>query len=192
MKIRFPITELLNLISDLLDISRIESGQIVSEFEQISLSRTVKDSLENVRSQAKERKAGLKAEMPKSLPKIQASGTRLQQVMTNLLTNAIKFTPEKGTVRLRVTDRESDIQVEVMDTGDGIAAEELPKIFNDFYRGIDATKEGTGLGLSIVRRIIEAHKGRIWVESPNPEDKSARGSKFTFTLPKNVTLADKK
>jgi signal transduction histidine kinase len=180
------ITELLELISDLLDISRIEAGQIVSEFEEISLSQTVKDSLENVRSQAKDKKVGLKVEMPKSLPQMKASGIRLQQVMTNLLTNAIKFTPEKGTIKLRVTEHQSDIQVEVMDTGTGIAAEDLPKIFDDFYRGIDSTKSGTGLGLSIVRRIVQAHKGRIWAESPNPEDELARGSKFTFIVPKDL------
>jgi signal transduction histidine kinase len=183
------LTELLELISDLLDISRIEAGQIVSEFEEISLSQTVKDSLENVRSQAKEKKVALKVEMPRSLPQIKASGIRLQQVMTNLLTNAIKFTPEKGTIKLRVTEQQNDILVEVMDTGTGIAAEELPKIFDDFYRGIDSTKSGTGLGLSIVRRIIEAHKGRIWSESPNPEDELARGSKFTFILPKDLDTA---
>jgi signal transduction histidine kinase len=182
------ITGLLELISDLLDISRIEAGQVVNEFEEISLSQTVRDSLENVRSLAKEKKIELKVEVPKSLPKIKASGARLQQVMTNLLTNAVKFTPEKGTIRLRVTDGESEIKVEVMDTGVGILAEDLPKIFDDFYRGIDATKAGTGLGLSIARRIVDAHKGRIWSESPNPEDTLARGCKFTFTLPKDSEL----
>lgn len=182
------ITELLNLISDLLDISRIEAGQIVSEIEEISLSKTVEDSLENVRSLAEEKKIELTVDVPKSLPQIKASGTRLRQVMVNLLSNAIKFTPEKGTIKLRVTDQESDIRVEVMDTGIGIATDELTKIFDDFYRGIETTKEGTGLGLSISRRIVEAHKGRIWAESPNPEDKSARGSRFIFTLPKNLEL----
>jgi len=186
------ITEQLHLISDLLDISRIEAGQMITEFEKVSLSQTVKDSLENVRGLAKEQKIGLKVERPKYLPQIKASGARLQQVMTNLLANAIKFTPEKGVVRLRISNRVSDIQVEVMDTGIGIAAEDLPKIFDDFYRGIEPTKEGTGLGLSIAKRIVEAHGGRIWVESPNPDDESARGSKFTFTLPKNPGLVGKR
>jgi signal transduction histidine kinase len=186
------ITEQLHLISDLLDISRIEAGQMITEFEKVSLSQTVKDSLENVRGLAKEQKIGLKVERPKYLPQIKASGARLQQVMTNLLANAIKFTPEKGVVRLRISNRASDIQVEVMDTGIGIAAEDLPKIFDDFYRGIEPTKEGTGLGLSIAKRIVEAHGGRIWVESPNPDDESARGSKFTFTLPKNPGLVGKR
>ncbi|MFC1942492.1 ATP-binding protein [Chloroflexota bacterium] len=186
------ISELLNLINDLLDISRIEAGQIVSEFEETSLSKTVKDSLENVRDQAKVKKIKLKVAVPKSLPQIMASGARLQQVVTNLLVNAIKFAPEKGVVELRVIDSGSDIRVDVIDNGQGIGAGELPRIFDDFYRGIETTKEGTGLGLSISRRIVEAHQGRIWAESPNPEGESDVGSRLTFTLPKNLVLPDKK
>ena len=186
------ITELLELISDLLDISRIEGGQIVREMEEVSLSQVVEGSIENVRALAKEKKISLDMEMPRLLPKLRASSARLQQVITNLLTNAIKFTPERGEIKLRVAEREGDIQVEVLDTGDGIAAEDLPNIFNDFYRGGDKEKTGTGLGLSIAKRIIEAHGGKIWAESPNPEDKKARGSKLTFTLTKNLVLANKK
>ena len=186
------ITELLELISDLLDISRIEGGQIVREMEEVSLSQVVEGSIENVRALAKEKKISLDMEMPGLLPKLRASSARLQQVITNLLTNAIKFTPERGEIKLRVAEREGDIQVEVLDTGDGIAAEDLPNIFNDFYRGGDKEKTGTGLGLSIAKRIIEAHGGKIWAESPNPEDKKARGSKLTFTLTKNLVLANKK
>ena len=188
----YRITELLELISDLLDISRIEGGQIIREVGKVSLSQVVEDSVENVRGLAKEWKIGLKVEMLKSLPQIKASGTRLQQVITNLLTNAIKFTPEKGKVKLRVTEREGDTQVEVLDTGVGISAEDLPKIFDDFYRSNDTEQVGTGLGLSIAKRIVEAHGGRIWAESPNPEDELTRGSKFTFTLPKSLVVTARK
>ena len=124
------------------------------------------------------------------MPKLRASGIRLQQVITNLFTNAIKFTPEKGEIKLRVTGREGNIHVEVMDTGVGISAEDLPQIFDDFYRGGEREKAGTGLGLSIAKRIVEAHRGKIWAESPNPEDKMKRGSKFTFTLPKKLVLTE--
>lgn len=182
------ITELLKLISDLLDISRIESGHIVQEMEEVSLSQAAKDSVENVRGLAEEKKIRLKVEIPKSLPAITASGLRLKQVITNLLANAIKFTPNNGLIKLRITNTESDTQVEVTDTGDGIGADELPKIFNDFYRSSDVKKAGTGLGLSIAKRIVEAHGGRIWAESPNPEDKLGRGSKFTFILPRSSAL----
>jgi len=182
------ITELLNLISDLLDISRIESGHIVQEMDEISLSQVAQDSVENVRGLAEERKIRLKVEIPKPLHAIMASETRLKQVITNLLANAIKFTPDKGLIKLRITNTGSDTQVEVTDTGDGIGADDLPKIFNDFYRSDDTKKAGTGLGLSIAKRIVEAHGGRIWAESPNPEDKLGRGSKFTFILPKSLAL----
>ncbi len=185
------IAELLELISDLLDVSAIEAGRIVKEMEDVSLSQVVEESTETVGNLAKKKKIRLAVEIPKALPKLRASGVRLQQLITNLLANAIKFTPEKGEVKLRVSNQRGDIQVEVMDTGIGIPAEDLRKIFEDFYRRDDAERTGTGLGLSIAKRIVEAHGGKIWAESPNPEDKLTRGSKFTFTLPKSLALATK-
>lgn len=186
------ITEQLELISDLLDISRIEGGQIVKEMEEVPLSQIVKDSVENVRAMAEEKKVKLVARVPASLPKLRASGARLKQAITNLLTNAIKFTPEGGDILLRITEQKGDFQAEVLDTGTGISAEDMPKIFDDFYRGGDREKTGAGLGLSIVRRVVEAHGGKVWVESPNPEDKEGRGTRFTFTLPKSLVIAGKK
>jgi signal transduction histidine kinase len=182
------IIEQLELISDLLDISRIEGGQIVKEVEEISFPQIVEDSIENVRAMAQEKKIKLVSEVPRPLPKLRASGVRLQQVLTNLFTNAIKFTAEKGEIKLRVTRREDDILVEVADTGSGISAEDLPQIFDDFYRGAAREKPGTGLGLSIVKRVVEAHGGKISAESPDPEDKKARGSRFTFTLPGSLII----
>jgi len=186
------ITEQLELISDLLDISRIEGGQIVKEMGEMSLSQVVDDSVENVRAMATDKSIKLDTKMPASLPKLKASGVRLKQAITNLLVNAIKFTPENGEVLLRITEQSGDIYTEVLDTGVGISVEELPKIFDDFYRGSDREKAGSGLGLSIVKRVVEAHGGKIWAESPNPEDKKGRGSKFTFILPKNLVIAGKK
>ena len=117
---------------------------------------------------------------------------RLKQAITNLLVNAIKFTPEGGDVLVRIAEQEGGICVEIMDTGAGISAEEMPKIFDDFYRGGDREKAGTGLGLSIVRRVVGAHGGKIWAESPNPEDEKARGSKFTLTLPRRLVIDGRK
>ena len=180
----YRINGLLNLISDLLDISRIESGQILSEVEQTSLLKVIEDSVEDAHALAESKNIQLRVEVPKTLPQIQASGIRIQQVITNLLSNAIKFTPDKGNIKIRVINRRNLIQVEVTDTGTGISSEDLPHIFEDFYRGGEQEKAGTGLGLSIAKRVIEAHGGRIWVESPNPEDHKARGCKFFCTLPK--------
>jgi signal transduction histidine kinase len=114
----------------------------------------------------------------------------LQQALINLLGNAIKFTQTGGKVILRIKDDNEGqrIVVEVMDNGPGIAGEELHRIFDDFYRGKDAPIGGAGVGLSNAKRIIEAHGGRMWAESPYPE--SEKGAKFTFTLPKGTAKPD--
>jgi len=177
----YRIQELLNLISDLLDIPRIETGQLVQEMKQVSLRQIIKASLGDLRDLAKQKKLKLKVELPPGLPKVYGSAPRLQQVITNLVNNAINFTP-RGRVTLRVNDGDSEIQVEVTDTGIGIPPQDLPRMFEDFFRGSNVETKGTGLGLSIAKRIVEAHGGRIWVESPCPETNT--GSKFTFTLPK--------
>ncbi|MFC2017240.1 sensor histidine kinase [Chloroflexota bacterium] len=175
------INELLNLISDLLDIPRIETGQIVQEMKEISLREVVKRSLDDLRNLAKEKGVKLKVELPETLPKIHGSSPRLQQVMTNLVGNAINYTSE-GMVTIMVREDDRDIRTEVIDTGIGISPDVLPRVFDDFFRASNVETKGTGLGLSIAKRIVEAHGGRIWVESPCPE--SNTGSKFTFTLHK--------
>ena len=175
------ITELLTLISDLLDIPRIETGQIVQEMKEVSLRQAIKNSLESQRSLAQEKGVKLKVELPEGLPKIRGSGSRLQQVVTNLVNNAINYTPE-GTITVRVQEQAKDLLVEVIDTGIGIPPEDMPRLFEDFFRASNVEVRGTGLGLSNARRIIEAHGGEIWVESPCSETNS--GCKFSFTLPK--------
>jgi signal transduction histidine kinase len=175
------ITELLGLISDLLDIPRIETGQIVQEMKEISLRQVIRNSIEGQRNLAKEKGIKLKVEIPEGLPRIMGSATRLQQVVTNLVNNAINYTPE-GTVTVRVQERDKDLLVEALDTGIGIPPEDMARLFEDFFRASNVEIKGTGLGLSISRRIIEAHGGRIWVESPCSE--TGIGSKFSFTLPK--------
>ena len=175
------ITELLTLISDLLDIPRIETGQIVQEMKEVSLRQAIKNSLESQRSLAKDKGVKLKVEIPDGLPKIKGSASRLQQVITNLVNNAINYTPE-GTITVRVQEQDRDLLVEVMDTGIGIPPEDMPRMFEDFFRASNVEVKGTGLGLSNARRIVEAHGGRIWVESPHSETNT--GSKFSFTLPK--------
>ncbi|MFC2056298.1 ATP-binding protein [Chloroflexota bacterium] len=179
------ITGLLNLIDNILDISRIDSREL--KMEALPLFKVVESSRGVIQPLAKDKGLQLKVEMPKELPLIAGAQNRLQQVFDNLLGNAVKFTPEGGTVTLKVTEADNDILVEVMDTGIGILPEELPKLFTDFYRGVRVDATGAGLGLSISKKIIEAHGGKIWVESPCPE--SGIGSKFTFTLPKiRVTI----
>jgi signal transduction histidine kinase len=176
------INGLLNLIDNILDISRIDTREI--KMEPTSILEVIEHPIEVAQTLAKDKGVEFDIIAPQKLPSIEGSAERLQQVFTNLLGNAVKFTPSGGTVSIKLQDKEDHILIEVMDTGVGIPSDELPRIFDDFYRGIRLDAAGAGLGLSISKRIIEAHQGKIWVESPSPE--SGVGSKFTFTLPKDM------
>ncbi|MFC1963261.1 ATP-binding protein [Chloroflexota bacterium] len=175
---------LLRLIDNVLDISRIDTREL--KMVPTSLPRVAQSALEIIQPLAQEKKVQLKFDVPEDLPMVIAAPNQIQQVIANLLGNAMKFTPSGGEITLNVHDEDSRILVEVMDTGIGISHEELPKIFDDFYRGNAAETAGAGLGLSIAKRVIEAHNGKIWVESPCPE--SGVGSKFSFILPKNLEI----
>jgi signal transduction histidine kinase len=175
------INELLRLISDLLDIPRIEAGQIVEEIKEVSLYQVISNSSDGQRNLAEAKGIELKVEISKELPRIMGSAPRLQQVVTNLVNNAINYTPS-GTITIRAHERDADVLVEVFDTGIGIPPEDMSRLFEDFYRASNVESKGTGLGLSISRRIVEAHGGRIWAESPYSGTNG--GSKFSFTLPK--------
>jgi signal transduction histidine kinase len=177
----YRITELLHLISDLLDIPRIETGQIVQEMKDISLSQTINDCLVELQRLADEKDLRLEVDLPETIPAIHGSSPRLRQVITNLLNNAISYTPQGGIITIRVTVMDKGVKVEVSDTGIGIPPLELSRAFEDFFRGSNVETKGTGLGLSITKRIVEAHGGRIWIESPRPG--SNNGSIVTFILP---------
>ena len=174
------IKGLLDLIDNILDISRIDARDL--KMEATSLLKLVESTRAIVCPLAEDKGLQLKVQVSRELPLIAGAPNRLQQVLANLLANAVKFTPEGGTVTLKVGEEDGYILVEVMDTGIGISPEELPRIFDDFYRGVRVDSAGSGLGLPISKRIIEAHSGKIWVESPCPE--SGMGTKFSFTLPK--------
>ena len=179
------ITELLKLISDLLDIPRIEMDQLVQEMKETSLVQIVDCFAEEGSSLAKQRGIEFSVDMPPDLPPINGSPPRLQQVIANLVNNAISYTTE-GEVVIRAREAGGEILVEVADTGCGIAPDELPRVFEDFFRASNVETSGTGLGLSISKRIVEAHGGRIWVESPCPE--TGKGTKFCFALPKRLQV----
>lgn len=172
---------LLEFISDLLDISRIETGQIINEMETVSLVEITDELLEDIERLAEHKGLKLVTEIPPDLPPIHGSSLRLQQVLTNLLSNAIKFTAEGGTVNLQLISRNGEIIGEVQDDGIGIPSEDLPHIFEDFYRAANVDAPGSGLGLPIAKRIIEAHGGEVKAISPCPE--TSRGCKFTFSIP---------
>lgn len=176
------VKELLTLISDLLDIPRIETGQIIQEMKEVSLSQVIENAVDELGEMAKQKNLKLEVDVPPNSCSVYGSAFRLQQVIVNLVSNAINYTAE-GSVTIRARDAADTIRVEVIDTGIGIPPQDLPRMFEDFFRaGNVAGKQGTGLGLSIAKRIVNAHKGEICVESPYHE--TGRGSKFTITLPK--------
>jgi signal transduction histidine kinase len=184
------ITELIELINRFLDLAQIEKGKLVEEMEMMSLQDVLNSAVEDIRVLAAEKSQHLEADIPFDLPMVYGSANYLKQVATNILSNAVKFTPEGGTITLRAQETDDHIEVAVMDTGVGIDPEDLPNLFEEFYRGRGgATAKGTGLGLSIARRIVEAHQGEIWAESPYDDEQS--GAKFVFTLPKGQPAAIK-
>lgn len=174
------IVDLLKMIDNILDISYIEIK--AADFHKVDLNQVIEASLGDVAGPAQRRAISLMNNASKRLPPVLGAEKRLQQVLTNLLSNGIKFTPNGGSVTVTAHETADRVQVEVSDTGVGIPAEDQPKLFSDFFRGGRVEAEGAGLGLSIAKKIVEGHGGTIWVQSPDSE--TNLGSKFSFTLPK--------
>jgi len=179
------LSDLLNLISNMIDFSRVDFAEFRTE--EISLMKVLEDSTETMRPLAVEKGLELVVALPRQLPAILGNAGRLMQVMTNLLSNAIKYTPSGG-VTVRAKDEKDHVRVDVIDTGVGIPTEDLPKVFDGFYNGLNVEKRGAGLGLSICKKIIEGHGGKIWATSPTPE--TGKGARFTFILPRNSRQAE--
>lgn len=178
------LQELSDMLSSILDLARMRPEQIESDFTKVSPHEVFLLSMEDVLLSAKEKQIDLQVEVPGDLPEMVGAPNRLRQVFTNLLTNAIKFAQQGGQVRLRAEDQPDYLQVEVVDNGPGIAPEHLPLIFEAFYRPPDTEETGLGLGLSIVRRIVDAHRGKIIPESPYPPDGTG-GTRMLVMLPKD-------
>ena len=174
---------LLGLINDVLDLSKIEAGQLVLELTDYSLediAQTVRSTLEPL---AVDKKLAFKVEVAPKLPAGHGDGRRLTQVLINLVGNAIKFT-DTGEVVIKGTESDGSFHLSVCDTGPGISAADQAKLFQEFQQADNAItrkKGGTGLGLAISKRIIEMHGGKIWLES-----QVGQGSTFAFTVPVRV------
>lgn len=158
-------SQMLNLIDDLLDFSKIRSGTFSIEKTRETPSDIIVPLIDNFKILAEARQLSFKVEIPQSLARIDCDARRIRQVISNLLGNAIKFTPEGGTITLSALESEGNIQISVSDTGPGIPPENLPKIFDRFWQASETKSLGAGLGLSIAKGIIEAHDGKIWAES---------------------------
>lgn len=181
------IHDLSGLINDLLDLARMRPEEIQADFARFNPREFGDRSVEDTRLAASEKRVTVEVEAPREFREIVGAPERLRQVLTNLLNNAIKFSPSGSTVTLRSWDTEDELWIEVSDEGIGIPPEDQIHIFEDFFRARNAGDVGgAGLGLSIAKKIVDAHQGRIWLESPYEEAKS--GTKFTVVLPRNLPL----
>jgi signal transduction histidine kinase/CheY-like chemotaxis protein len=170
--------EMGRLIQDLLDISSIESGKLRLEKSRQFVAPMVKKVLETFEFEAAEKLLKLEAEVQAESLVVDCDPDRIQQVLMNLLGNAMKFTAAGGTIKVRVGRRQDDVCFSVTDSGQGIPQSDLNHVFDRFWRAVQGGQRGAGLGLSIVKGLVESHGGRIWAESS-----LGVGSTFFFTLP---------
>jgi signal transduction histidine kinase len=169
------------LVDQLLELARLESGEVPLRREAVPLRPLVSRVVSEIEVTRARQDVQLSQDVPDDLPAVFADAERLHQVLFNLLDNAVRFTPEGGRVRVTASGHNGSVDVAVSDTGPGIDAEHLPRLFERFYR-VDTARSrdegGTGIGLAIARSVVEAHGGRIWAES-----EPGTGSTFTFELP---------
>jgi signal transduction histidine kinase len=176
-EIRTHVGVLSDLIDDLFELSRIEAGDISWTMRQVELGELIDDTVAAMRAPAAEQGVRISAELPAGGLVAQADAEKVQRVLFNLIQNAIRHTPADGSVTVRARPHGKGVEVEVDDSGEGIAAADGERVFEAFYRG-DASRgeDGAGLGLAISKAIVEAHGGRIWLEHGTP------GTRVRFTL----------
>ena len=180
-KINHHSDELAQLINDLLDISRLESGKVTMKHELQGLKNIIAEVSDLLSIQLKEKQIELNLDIPANANTVFIDQGQIKRVFINIISNAIKFTPLKGKISVESHKVDKTVQVDVLDTGCGIPREAQEAIFEEFYRvdnSINQEVKGSGLGLTLVKHIIEAHGGKIWVKS-----KLGEGSTFSFTLP---------
>jgi signal transduction histidine kinase len=176
---------LARLVQDLQDLSRAEARQLDLNFKLVEVPALVKAAVSRLEPQYQAKGVLLETSLADRLPGVLVDADRIIQVLLNLLGNALQYTPAGGLVRVEAVRNGEAVQLSVSDTGIGISAEHLPHVFERFYR-VDKSRSraggGSGLGLTIARHIVEAHGGRIWVESAG----AGHGSQFSFTLPAHL------
>jgi GAF domain-containing protein/anti-sigma regulatory factor (Ser/Thr protein kinase) len=178
---------LLDLVNEILDLSKVEAGRMELEPSEFALAETIHGTLAFIRERAVSHRIALTADVPIDLGTLVADERKVRQVLLNLLSNAVKFTPDGGTIDVRARRGNGEVEVAVRDTGIGIAPEDQAKVFDEFQqvgRPSDRSREGTGLGLTLAKRFIELHRGRIWIES-----EVGTGTTFTFAIPVATSAA---
>jgi len=180
-RIETEVDALTQMATELLELSRIESGQVPLELKAAAPAVLLNSAADRMRMQAERAGLALRVDCPPDLPEVRADPPRLEQVLVNLIHNAVKFTRPGGEVTLLAHSDGDVVRFAVRDTGVGISTDDLSRIFERFYKADRARSGGgTGLGLSICRHLVEAHGGQIWAES-----EEGRGSTFYFSIPVN-------
>jgi len=172
---------LLELVNDVLDLSKVEAGRMELEVSTFDLASALSNAMTLVRERAQRHTIALEQQVDPQLGEITADERKFKQILVNLLSNAVKFTPDGGRIDVSARREEDNVVIAVHDTGIGIAEQDQAAVFEEFRQvGRDYTnkQEGTGLGLALTRKFVELHGGRIWLES-----KPGKGSTFTFTIP---------
>jgi signal transduction histidine kinase/energy-coupling factor transporter ATP-binding protein EcfA2 len=185
--IKSNVDRLTRLVNDLLDASRVGTGRLELDFESLDLTTLIPGIVDSFRGQIVEKSLALSLDLPLALPMVRGDRGRITQTLENLIMNAWQYTPEGGRITLTAQALDGFVRVDVCDTGIGIPAEDIHRIFERFYRTPQPEVRavpGIGLGLSIARTFVELHGGRIWVQS-----EVGRGSTFSFTLPLAETAA---
>ncbi len=186
--IKHEVEHLSTLIDDLFELSRLDSGTLELQLQPSSVDDMLSTVLIGMQAEAATHSLEFRSELNDELEPVMADSHKIQRVLYNLAQNAIRNTPADGTILMEASDIGEMIRIDVADTGQGIAEEDLEKVFDRFYRGEKSRSRehgGAGLGLAIAKGIVEAHGGRIWVESA-----LGAGSRFSFSLPKaNAVVA---
>jgi two-component system sensor histidine kinase BaeS len=171
------------LVDDLQELSRAEARQIPLSMTPTDPAEIVHAAVERLNASFADKGLNLSCDVPQTVPRVQADSNRAVQVLSNLLTNALRYTPSRGEVRLVVRPTDGAVEFNVRDSGVGIAPDDLPRVFERFYR-VDKSRSralgGSGIGLTIAKALVEAMGGRIWAESPG----TGQGATFSFTLPR--------
>jgi len=179
--IKANVDRVLEMVNEFSEISRLESGALKLDAKPLHIDNVISEVIVSLRPLIEAKEINLTIEVPPDLPQVWGDRTRIIQILTNLVTNAYKYTPEGGQIAITTQWVDDTVQVNVADTGIGVAPQDQEKLFTRFFRADDPGVRrvaGTGLGLSITKSIVEMHGGRIWVES-----QLGKGSTFSFTLP---------
>jgi signal transduction histidine kinase len=191
LRIQANSRSLVELVNDFLDVSKLESGYVDVKRERVDLRELIEKSVESYRVLALDKRISITEAIILSLPTIHADPRRLDQVLGNLISNAIKFTHEQGEIEVGAQEVDAGwVNVWVKDNGEGIAAHEIGQIFQKYRQAGNlkvSSRKGTGLGLVICKMIVEAHGGKIWVVS-----EESNGSRFSFSLPTDTYASENK